>query len=481
MHESLNTRPPGQRADRQRSSVSTLLIRLTIVSSLGGLLFGIDTGVISGALVFLRQDLHLTSVTEAIVVTSLLFPGATAGALFGGPIADRLGRRWSLIGCAIVFVVAVLGSALSPDVTLLVVARIILGFAVGCSSVACPLYLAEVAPAHVRGRVVTTYQLMLTVGLFVAFGTNVLLSQLIHSTSVWRYMIGIAVVPAVALLVGMPNLPDSPRWYASKGRLEQSLQTLRLLNNTDDVDHEYQEIIEVVQRDAQSTNRVSAAFQALRSHPWMRRLLWIGIILAIAQQTTGINVVQYYAPTVLADSGMTNSASLVASLGVGIEQTLCAFIGIWLLGPMSRRKMMLIGFFGVALSHCLLALTYLLPQSSLRSYLIMAFMVCVSAMMVTFVGSTGFLVISELFPLAIRGFAMGASLGGLWLANSTISFLFPILAARIGSVSIFAGFMVLNILAGIFVLKLVPETKGKTLEELESDFQTLGTRPTVQI
>jgi MFS transporter, SP family, major inositol transporter len=179
----------------------------------------------------------------------------------------------------------------------------------------------------------------------------------------------------------------------------------------------------------------------------------------------------YYAPTVLEDSGLTRSASLLASVTVGIAMIVFTVVGMWILGLMGRRKMMLIGFSGVAASHLGLLVSYLLPESTLRSYLILLFMLLVTAFMVTFLGTTGFLVLSELFPLPIRGFAMGASLGGLWVANSTISFLFPILAESYGSLAVFSGFMVLNVLAALFALRYIPETKGRTLEELEVELR----------
>jgi major inositol transporter-like SP family MFS transporter len=448
-----------------REDPTTFMIRLTMIASLGGLLFGFDTGVIAGALVYLREDFHLTAVTEGLVVTSLLFPGAMAGALLGGPVADRMGRRKSLAIAGGVFVLSTISCALAPNVTILVVARIALGYAVGAASVVVPLYLAEMAPASQRGRIVTVNQLMLVVGLFLAFVINAILANLIDSHVVWRLMLGIALIPAVAFLIGMLTLPDTPRWYARKQRWTEARRTLERAHRPDRVEAEYSQIAAIVEADAAECE--SSALATLRSEPWTRRLILIGIVLAIAQQTTGINVVMYYAPTVLEISGLTRSASLLASVSVGIAMIVFTGIGMWILGLMGRRKMMLLGFGGVAASHLGLLVTYLLPDSTLRPYLILIFMLLVTAFMVTFLGTTGFLVLSELFPLPIRGFAMGASLAGLWGANALISFLFPVLAERLGSVPLFAGFMVLNVLAALFAFRFIPETKGRTLEELE--------------
>ncbi|MGD6752021.1 sugar porter family MFS transporter [Streptomyces sp. BH105] len=452
-----------------REDPRTFLFRLTAIASLGGLLFGFDTGVISGALVYLREDFQLTAVTEGLVVTSLLFPGATAGALLGGPVADRVGRKKSLVIASVIFVVSTIACALAPTVAILIVARIALGYAVGVASVVVPLYLAEMAPASQRGRIVTMNQLMLTIGLFLAFVANAILANLINDPVVWRYMVGVALIPAVGLLLGMHPLPDTPRWYASKQMWTKARHTLQRAHLADRVEAEYEQIAAVVTADA-LTGKVSV-LATLRREPWMKRLIVVGIILAMAQQTTGINVVMYYAPTVLQSSGLTRNASLLASVTVGISMIVFTVVGLWVLGVMGRRRMMLLGFSGVAASHLGLLVTYLLPNSSLRSYLILLFMLLVTAFMLTFLATTGFLVLSELFPLPIRGFAMGASLGGLWIANSLISFLFPILAERFGSVAVFSGFMVLNVLATLFAFRCVPETKGRTLEELEGELR----------
>ncbi|WP_329353156.1 sugar porter family MFS transporter [Streptomyces sp. NBC_01261] len=452
-----------------REDPRTFLFRLTVIASLGGLLFGFDTGVIAGALVYLRESFHMTAVTEGLVVTSLLFPGATTGALLGGPIADRVGRKKSLVIAGAIFVVSTIACALAPNVPLLIVARIALGYAVGVASVVVPLYLAELAPASQRGRIVTVNQLMLVIGLFLAFVINAVLANTIDDQVVWRYMLGVAVVPAAALLLGMLTLPDTPRWYASKQMWSEARRTLQRAHLADRVEEEYEQITAIVEADA--IKGKLSVIATLRSEPWMKRLIVIGIILAMAQQTTGINVVMYYAPTVLESSGLTRSASLLASVTVGIAMIVFTVVGMWILGVMGRRRMMLLGFGGVAASHLGLLVTYLLPDSDLRSYLVLAFMLMVTASMVTFLGTTGFLVLSELFPLPIRGFAMGASLGGLWVANSLISFLFPILADKYGSVAVFSGFLVLNVLAALFAFRYVPETKGRTLEELEVELR----------
>src|SRR3954468_15280260 len=204
------------------------LIKLTVISTLGGLLFGYDTGVISGALLYMKTDLHLTTFTEAVVVSSLLFPGAACGALLGGKLADKLGRKGSLLVCAGLFLIGALICATAPNVGVMTTGRILLGFGVGAAAVTCPLYLAEMAPADRRGRMVTINELMIVTGQFLAFAMNALLDALIKDPHVLRWMLAVATVPAVSLFVGMLALPDSPRWYAVRGRLEDTRRVLGL-------------------------------------------------------------------------------------------------------------------------------------------------------------------------------------------------------------------------------------------------------------
>src|SRR3954471_1754758 len=213
---------------RQAGSHNGFLVKLTVISTLGGLLFGYDTGVISGALLYLRDDLHLTDFSEAVVVSSLLFPGAAVGALLGGKLADKLGRKGSLLVCAGLFLVGAIICSTAPNVGVMVLGRVLLGFGVGAAATTCPLYLAEMAPAHKRGRMVTINELMIVTGQFLAFAMNALLNALIKDPHVWRWMLSVAVVPAVALFVGMFFLPDSPRWYAVRGRLDDTKRVLGL-------------------------------------------------------------------------------------------------------------------------------------------------------------------------------------------------------------------------------------------------------------
>ncbi|QDG87390.1 sugar porter family MFS transporter [Pseudarthrobacter sp. NIBRBAC000502770] len=444
------------------------LARLTVISTLGGLLFGYDTGVISGALLYMNDSLNMNAVEEATVVSALLFPGAAVGALTGGRMADKLGRRGSLLVCALLFLLGAMGCALAPSVTFMIAARIVLGLGVGAAAVTCPLYLAEMAPAHLRGRMVTINELMIVTGQMLAFAINALLDALIHDNEVWRGMLGIASIPALALLAGMLMLPESPRWYAIRGRLEDSRRVLNLSRSPEEATAEFEEIAHAARTAKEERGH---ALRDLKNNPWMRRLLWIGIGLATVQQATGINTVNYYAPTILEKSGLGVSASLVATIGVGVTSVLMTVLGIWLLGFVGRRRMLVIGFSGVVGAQALLAVVFLLPQSDLASYTILAAMMLFVAFVQCFIGTCVWLLLSEMFPLAIRGFAMGIAVFALWTVNAAISFLFPIVVNALGSTGTFGLFVLVNVASLAFVIKFVPETKGHSLEDLEAHFR----------
>ena len=458
-------------APRSKEAYKRFLIRITIISTLGGLLFGYDTGVISGALLYMRDDLNLTSFWEGFVVSSLLF-GAAFGALLGGRIADRLGRKRSLMVCAVLFLLGALGSATAPSLVPMVFARIVLGLAVGAASATVPLFLAEMAPAKRRGRIVTINELMIVTGQMLAFIVNAGLDRWYDGPSVWRWMLAIAAIPAVLLFLGMMTLPDSPRWYALKGRLADVRRVLTLTRPADEVEQEYELIVEHARRDVAEDK--GAALRDLRAYVWMRRILFVGIGLAIVQQATGINTAIYYAPSILESTGLGTSASLVATIAVGVISVTMTIVGIYLLGRMNRRPLLITGFAGVAGSQAALAVCFLLPESTLRSYLVLAFMVSFVGFVQCFIGIGVWLLLSEIFPMAIRGFAMGIAVFVLWMVNATISLVFPQLVQAAGATATFGIFVLINIASIVFVSRCVPETRGRTLEELEDEFRAHG-------
>jgi major inositol transporter-like SP family MFS transporter len=444
------------------------LTKLTIISTLGGLLFGYDTGVISGALVFMKTDLHLNTTEATFVVTALLM-GAMFGAAIGGRMADALGRRYSMRLYAILFFLGAAGSGLSPNLPLMYTSRVVLGLAVGAASATVPLYLSEMAPAHRRGRMTTINELMIVSGQFLAYGINSLINTLAPSPHVWRVMFTVAVIPAVGLFIGLFFLPDSPRWYALKGRLDDTRRVLALSRDSAEAAEEYNIIKVHADRDLGEDK--GAAMRDLRAFPWMRRILYVGIGLAVIQQATGINTVNYYSTTILKSTGLGTSAALVGAVAVGATAVIGCSLGILLLGIYNRRPLLIIGFTGVAASDAVLALAFLLPSSTLRSWIILAAMLLFVAFVQIFAGPLVWLMLSEIFPMTIRGFSMGLAVFCLWTANTIISYVFPYMVSGLGSTWTFAVFGLINVGSIIFCVKYAPETRGRTLEELEDDFR----------
>jgi major inositol transporter-like SP family MFS transporter len=303
-----------------------------------------------------------------------------------------------------------------------------------------------------------------------AFAMNALLDHVIHDANVWRIMLAVAAVPAVALLIGMTFLPDSPRWYGLKNRFEEARAVLGLSLDAKEADAEFTAIVEHAER----TLTKRTPWTVIRDVPWIRKVVLIGCGLAIVQQATGINTVNYYAPTILEQSGLGVSASLIATIAVGVTSVVTTIIGIILLGYIGRRTMLLIGFTGVAGSQASLALTFLMAESTTRSYVILACMIVFVAFVQMFIGTCVWLLLSEIFPMSIRGFAMGIAVFILWCTNATISFLFPVLNSALGSTGTFGLFVAVNLISLFFVWRYVPETKGTTLEELEDRFEAEG-------
>jgi major inositol transporter-like SP family MFS transporter len=450
------------------------LTKLTIISTLGGLLFGYDTGVISGALLFIGKDLHLSETEQTFVVTSLLF-GAIAGAQIGGRLADAIGRRSAMRIWAVVFFLGAIGSGQSPTLPLIYASRVVLGLAVGAAAATVPMYLSEMAPAHRRGRMTTINELMIVSGQFIAFGINELINSVAHGDQhVWRTMLTVAAIPAVFLFIGMFFLPDSPRWYAIKGRLDDSRRVLQMSRGPAEAAEEFNIVKLHAERDLKEEK--GAARRTLAANRWMRRILYIGIGLALVQQLTGINTAEYYAPTIMKSTGLGTSASLISTIFVGAIGVVGTVIGIYLLGVANRRPLLMIGFTGVAASDVLLAIMFTLPESSARSYLILVFIMLFVFFVQTFIGTLIWLMLSEIFPMAIRGYCMGIAVFFLWGINTVISYVFPYMITNLGSSGTFGVFAAINVCSLIFCIALAPETRGRTLEELEDDFRSHDAR-----
>ncbi|HEY0186850.1 MAG TPA: sugar porter family MFS transporter [Cellulomonas sp.] len=442
---------------------------IAVVATFGGLLFGYDTGVINGSLDPMVADLGLTSTTEGLVTSSLLV-GAAVGALVTGRLADRFGRRRTLIGLAVVFFLGALGSVVAPGIGVMLPMRFVLGTAVGGASVTVPVYLAELAPTERRGALTGRNEIAIVIGQLAAFVINAVIGiGWGHLDGVWRAMLAVQAVPAVALFVGMLRMPESPRWLLAHGREPEALAVLRQVRDDDRAHAELAEVRALVARERESRR---GGWADLRTG-WVRRLVLIGIGVAVINQLGGINAVMYYGTQLLRQSGFSGDVALAANILNGVFSVVGMLIGLRLINRFTRRGILLVGLTGIIASHLMIAAcSAWLPEGTGRSVAVTAFLVLFVGFNQSSVGLLCWVVLAELFPLRIRGFAIGLAVFWNWTSNALISGAFPTVVASIGVNGTFLAFAGLNVLSWLFVRHLLPETRDRSLEQLELDFQT---------
>ncbi|WP_424851294.1 sugar porter family MFS transporter [Streptomyces sp. SAI-129] len=437
---------------------------VSAVSALGGLLFGYDTGIISGALLHLRDDLHLTSREQEIVVSVILL-GAMVGALLAGRLAVRHGRRRVVIAVAAVFALGAAAAAAAPGTGSLVAARFVLGLAVGGASNMVPVYIAEVAPARIRGRLMVLFQLMVACGQLIAYVCGWALSD----TGGWRLMFGLAVVPAVALGVGMLFLPESPRWLVERGRREEAASVLtRLRPPGTDVHHEIDEITQV------ATATPVGGWRDLRQR-WRRPALLIAVGIAAFSQLTGINAVVYYAPTILADAGFGDSAALLTGVGIGVMLVIAGVVGALAVDRMGRRRIMLWFLPGSGLAMTVMALAFLGPEgSAAQRWTVIVALFAYILFNGIGIQAVVWLIGPEILPLSVRGPATSLATVTLWGVDLLIAVTALTAIEAIGRSGTFFVYALMNVACIAFVAAKVPETRGRSLESIERALQRGG-------
>jgi sugar porter (SP) family MFS transporter len=450
----------GSAASARRARRNVVLT--AAIAGLGGLLFGYDTGVIAGALLFIKPEFDLGSFAQGLVVAAVPI-GAVAGAAIAGPAADTYGRRLMILVSAGVFIVGALGSAAAPGVEVLVIARVVIGVAIGVASAAAPVYISEVAPPESRGQLVTFFQLAVTVGILVAY----LVGLAFDGIEGWRWMLGLGCVPALALAFGMIRMPQSPRWLVMTGDDYAARATLAKIrvDDPDTIDREIEEI------HAGLDEKPGAWSELLQ--PVVKAALVVGVGLAILQQVTGINTVIYYAPTIVEFTGVDSSAgSILAAVGVGVINVAATIVALRLLDKAGRRTLLMIGVTGMTVSLFTLGLAFTGDgTTTLASVVAIGSLMAFVASFAISLGPIFWLLNAEIYPLSVRSKAAGLGTMANWTFNFIVSLTFLLLIEALGRSGAFWFYAAVGGLTLVFCWKFVPETKGKPLEDIQAEFQ----------
>ena len=515
------------------------VLAITAVATLGSFLFGYDTGVISGALPYMYMPhgaagLALTSAQEGRIAGFLLV-GAAFGALLGARMSDRWGRRHNLLLLAVLFVAGALGTTAAPNLAVMYLARFVLGFAVGGASATVPVYLAETAPKRIRGSIMAVDQFMIVTGQLVAFTMNAVVSRLsggpeltvtadpsgrlapgtysfdtvsalqaskggslspadYHAFleqltvsggngSAWRWMLVLCTIPALALWIGIRRMPETSRWYLSHSRLEEAVGSLKRVRNEAVDGPVAEELAQMVasHRAAQTQEGQARGLRHVLATPWLRKLLAVGIFLAIVNQTTGVNTVMYYAPKVLEYAGMSASASITAQIANGVMSVVGAFAGIWIIQRFRRRQILIADVLGVG--ACLLTIAAIFrfqiapamaSATTAPAWAAWAILALMGVFMLIVQSSNGTVVwtmMGELFPTNVRGAMNGTAIFCMWIANAALSSAFPWMMENLGGAATYTLLGVLNLVIAMVLYRIMPETSGKSLEEIEVEMR----------
>jgi len=448
------TSAPRTAAEIGRRGRGTVIGASTI-AALGGLLFGYDTGVISAALLYIAPEFGLSSGVKQVVVASLLL-GAVVGALAGGTVVDRLGRRRTLLVVSAVFTLAALGSAAAVGAGTLVAARVVLGLAIGTSSLVVPTYIAEIAPPNLRGRLVSTNQLMITIGIFASY----LVGYAFADAQGWRWMLGLAAVPSAVMLVGLLFLDESPRWLLSRGRTADARTVLLRTRTPEAAEAEIAEMTAAVREESRFSHRDLFG-------PELRPAVLLGVAVAATNQLVGVNAVIYYAPTILNDAGMGKSAAILSSVGIGAVNVLFTALALALVDRVGRRPLLLGGTSVVVVVLFGLGAVYLLPSVQGLGLVLTAGLMLYEAAFAASLGIAIWLVNSEIFPTAVRGEAASAGTVTHWGLDFLVSVSVLTIIQLVTETGLFWLYGALGIAGLVYLARRLPETKGRSLEDIE--------------
>ena len=436
---------------------------VAIIASFGGLLSGYDTGVISGALLFINENWNLSDSMQGILVSSVLI-GAVIGAATNGILADVLGRKKIIIATAVIFITGSILCGFAPNIYVLIVSRILVGLAVGIVNFVVPLYLSEISPKAMRGTLVSLYQWAITAGILFSYFINAAFASAVYN---WRWMLLAGILPGTVLLVGMLFMSDTPRWLVSKNKDDEARNVLSKIDPGVNVDDEISQIKATLNAEKPDTKK------KIRLKKWMIMPFVVGIGIMFAQICTGINTIIYYAPTIFKTAGFdSNLNAIYATTGIGVVNFLMTIVAVFFTDRLGRKPLLYFGLTGVMLSLLALGSAFAF-EAVLGDNLkwvavgsLVTYIVCFAMSL----GPIGWIIVSEVFPLKIRGVAMSICTVSNFAFNFFVVGSFPVLIHRIGGAYTFWGFAVVSLLCIIFVYFFVPETKGISLEQIESNW-----------
>ncbi len=430
------------------------VVFLTFVAALGGLLFGYDTAIIAGAIAYLKETFALSAFGEGLAV-SIVLVGCMIGAAVAGVLSDRLGRRRFMLLSAVLFFVSAVGCALPQNLVQFLIFRWIGGLAIGAASIVCPLYISEIAPPKIRGALVSVNQLAIVTGILIAYFVNWALVG--AGPGNWRWMFGTGAVPAVLFILFVLRIPESPRWLLKQGREKEARDVLGRVNNETAADAELRTIREAL---SQESGSIRELFR-----PGLRKVLFIGVFLAVFQQITGINAVIYYAPRFFETAGLGRSSAILQSALIGLVNLLFTLVAIALVDKWGRKPMLLTGCAGMGISFILLGAAFKFQLFSGPLVLVLTLLYIAFFAMTQ--GPIIWVVISEIFPNRLRGRAMAIATAALWIADFAVSLSFPVMADKLHESFAFWLYAAMCAIDFVFIAVMLPETKGKSLEEIE--------------
>ncbi|NIF21194.1 sugar porter family MFS transporter [Candidatus Pantoea multigeneris] len=450
-------------SQKSRTSNKVMTLFVCFLAALAGLLFGLDIGVISGALPFIAKDFNVSAHQQEWIVSSMMF-GAAVGAVGSGWMSSHLGRKKSLMAGAILFVIGSLWSSMAANPEMLITARVLLGLAVGIASYTAPLYLSEIAPENIRGSMISLYQLMITIGILVAFLSDTAFSF----TGNWRWMLGVITIPALLLLVGVIFLPNSPRWLAAKGNFRDAQRVLdRLRDTSEQAKRELDEIRE-------SLKIKQTGWSLFTSNSNFRRAVFLGVLLQVMQQFTGMNVIMYYAPKIFEIAGFTNTTEQMwGTVIVGAVNMLSTFIAIGLVDRWGRKPTLILGFLVMAAGMGVLgSMLHVGIHSAGAQYFAIAMLLMFIIGFAMSAGPLIWVLCSEIQPLKGRDFGITVSTATNWIANMIVGATFLTLLNNLGNANTFWLYGALNVLFILITLALIPETKSVSLEHIERNLMS---------